>query len=108
MSAYKTRLELQEVPLGSCCFQYRLGINSHLVKDNGKLIHESDIDISLAVLNDLCSLCYLNGFCTVYAGFYNKLIYLGNSIQCFFIHTGYDLGDGLQPVHLVTGIDTLR
>ena len=108
VAAYQSRLELQEVPLGSCRLQHGFCIDTHLVKNDGQFVHKCNVDVSLAVLDDLGSFCHLDGVCTVNACFHHKLINLCNSIQSLLIHTGYDLGDGLQSVYLVTGVDPFR
>ena len=69
-------------------------------------IHERNINISLAVLDDLCRFRYLNGFCTVNTGIYDKLVHFCYRVECFLIHTGYDLGDGFQPMYFIAWIDT--
>ena len=108
VSAHKSRTEIQEIPLRSRSFQNRLGINSHLMENNGQLIHKRNVDITLAVLNHLGCLRHLNGLSPVYSGIHNQLIHLCNGIQCLFVHTGYNLPDGIQAVHLVARIDSLR
>ena len=108
VSSDKSRSKFQEIPFGSCRLQYRLGIDAHLIKDHGQFIHKSNIDISLAVLNYLGSLCHLDRLCTVYPGFHNQFINLRYGIQCFFIHAGYNLRNGFKAVNLISRINTLR
>ena len=108
VSPYQSRLEFQEIPFGSCSLQDRLGIDSHLMEDDGKLVHKSNVNIPLAVLNDLGSLCHLDGLCTMDACSHYQRVDIGHFIQCLCIHTGYDLHDGFQTMYLITGIDALR
>ena len=108
VSAHQTGEELQEIPLGSCRLQHGFGIDSHFIENDGKLVHEGDVNVTLAVLDDLGSLRNLNGLCAVYARFHHQLVDLCDGIQGFLVHTGNDLHDGFQTVHLVTGIDAFR
>ena len=78
------------------------------MEDHGQLIHKCDIDIALAVLDHLGCFRYLDGFRTVHTCFYHQLIDLCHGIQRLRIHTGNDLGNGLQAVYLIARIDTLR
>ena len=107
VSADQPRKEFQEVPFGTRGFQNGFRIDSHLVEDHGQFIHEGNVDVSLRILNDLGCFRHLNGLCPVDAGKRNQRIYLRHLIQRLFIHTGNDLGDGFQAVHLVSGIDSL-
>ena len=71
MTSYKSRDEIKEIPLCSCCFKNSFGINSHLVENDGKLIHKGNIDISLAVLYNLCCFSNLDGLSSVNTCFNN-------------------------------------
>ena len=108
VSAHQTGEEFQEIPLGSRSLQHGFGVDAHFIENNGKFVHESDIDIPLAVLDDLGGLRNLNGLRTVYARFHHQLVNLCDGVQGFLIHTGNDLHDGFQTVHLVAGVDALR
>ena len=108
VSAHQTGEEFQEIPLGSRSLQHGFGVDAHFIENNGKFVHESDIDIPLAVLDDLGGLRNLNGLRTVYARFHHQLVNLCDGVQGFLIHTGNDFHDGFQTVHLVAGVDALR
>ncbi len=108
MSADKPRLEIQEIPLCSCCRKHRFRVNSHFVENNGKLVHKRDIDVSLAVLNDLCSLGNLDRLRAVNACLHDKLVHACDNVKRFLVHAGNDLGNGFQTMYLIAGIDTLR
>ena len=108
VTADKTRCKRQEIPLCACSLQNGFGINIHFMEDHGQLIHEGNVNITLAVLDYLCSLCHLDGLCTVYACKCHQTVNLCYCIKCLFIHTGYDLGNGFQTMHLIAGVDTFR
>ena len=59
MASYKPRIELEEVPFCSCSFKNFKRVYTHTVENNRKLVHESDVDITLGVLYDLGRLGYL-------------------------------------------------
>ena len=108
VTTHQTGEEFQEVPFGSRRFQHRFGINSHLVKDDGKFVHEGNVDISLAVFNHLGRLRHFNGLGPVHAGLHHQLVDLRNSIQGFRVHAGNNFHNGFQTVNLIAGIDALR
>ena len=53
VAADEAREERQEVPLGSCRRQHVAGIDAHLMKDRGQLIHERYVEIALGVFDHL-------------------------------------------------------
>ena len=108
VASNQAREERKEIPFCPRRIQYGLGIDAQLVKNNGKFVHKSDINISLTVFNYLGRFRHLDGIGTVYSGFHHQLIYFCNGIQRLFIHAGYYLHDRLQTMHLVPGVDTLR
>ena len=108
VAAHQAGEEFQEVPLGSRSLQHGFGIDAHLIENDGKLVHEGDVDIPLAVLDDLRGLRHLDGFRPVYARFHHQLVDLRDGVQGLLIHTGNDLYDGFQAVHLVAGVNALR
>ena len=78
------------------------------MENDGKLIHKGDIDIALGILDDLRRFRHLDGFRAVDTRVDHQFIDLRHDVQGLRIHAGNDLGDGLQPVDLVSGIDALR
>ena len=62
MPAYEPRLELQEIPLGTCCFKYIVGIDIHPVEYQRQLIDKGDIDIPLGIFDGFGRLGYFNGW----------------------------------------------
>ena len=105
--ADKPRLELQEIPFRPRCLKHGLGVNPHFIKNNRQLIHEGDIDIALAVLNDFCRLRDLNRRRAVHACLHHQLIHMGDLLERLLVHAGHNLCDGLQAVHLIARIDAL-
>ncbi|KAF5029995.1 hypothetical protein DSECCO2_642770 [anaerobic digester metagenome] len=84
MSAHKARLEFQKVPFCSGCFKHIQRVDSHAAKNDRQLIHQSDVDVTLSILNDFGGFGHFNTWCTMYAGFDHKFIYFCN----FFKHFG--------------------
>ena len=87
VSAHKTRHKFEEIPLRSRGFQHCLGVNVHLMENHGKLIHERNVDVSLAVLDNLCRLSDFDGLRPVYAGFHNEFVHFSNNVKRLLIHT---------------------
>ena len=108
MPSYEAGVELQEIPLRPRRLQHGLGIDTHLIEDDGKLIHKGDVDVSLAILNDLGSFGDLDAGSPVYARLDDQLIHMGNFLQGLRVHPGDNFGNGLQSVYLIAGVDALR
>ena len=108
MSSYQAREKFQEIPLCPCRFQHCLRIDSHFMKNNGQFIHKCNVNIPLAVFDHLCRFGYFDGFRTVDSGLHHEFIYLCHRIQRLLVHPGHDLGNRLQPVYFVPGIDPFR
>ena len=60
--------EGQEVPLGASGLQHGVSIDAHLIEDDCQLVDESDVQVTLRVLDHLGSLCHANAFGFVGAG----------------------------------------
>ena len=72
MSANKPRPEREEIPL-----RFRpdgIRIDIHLVEQHGELVHESDIDIALGILDDFGRFRHPDAFRPVNACINNQLI----------------------------------
>ena len=98
---------MQKIPFCPCRTQHGLGINSHLVKDDGKLVHKRDIDVALAVLNDFRSLRNLNALGAMDARFHDEAVDLRDVFERFRIHARDDLHDAFESMFLVARIDAL-
>ena len=72
MSPDQARLEVQEIPFGSCGTKNILRIYPKPIEYSGEFIDKSDVDIPLAILDDLGRLCNFNRGCLVDAGFPNR------------------------------------
>ena len=99
--------EGQEVPLGASSLKDVEGVDTHLVEDLAQLIDESDIDVTLAVLNDLGSLGYLDGGSEVGAGSDNAAIDLVDIFAYLGSRARGDFFDVLYGMQLVTWVDAL-
>ena len=100
--------EGEEVPLGAGGLKDIEGVDAHLVEDLAQLIDESDIDIALAVLNNLGCLSDLDCRSEVGAGSDDAAIDLIDILAYLRSGARGDLLDVLHGVLLVTRIDTLR
>ena len=61
VTAYQTRIHLDEVPLGSGSLNHIGSVNAHQREDLGELIEEGNHNVALRVLNDLSSFSNLDG-----------------------------------------------
>lgn len=85
VSTDQSRLERQEVPLGRSCFENVLCVYSHEGEDFRQLVDESNVYVTLRVLDYLGGLGNLDGGSKVCAGgdygrvyFIDELAYLGS------------------------------
>ena len=99
--------EGEEIPLGAGSLQYIEGVDTHLVEDLAQLIDECDIDVTLAVLNDLGGLSNLDSRSKVGTGSDDAAIYLVDILAYLGSGARGDLLDMLYSVFLVTRIDAL-
>jgi hypothetical protein len=51
VTAYQPRGEVEEIPLGRSCREHLLGINPEPVKNGGELVHESNVQVALRILD---------------------------------------------------------
>lgn len=84
-----------------------LGINTHAVADYSDFIHESDVDIALAILNNLHRLSRLDISNLESPGLYDDIVDLLDFGGRLFIHIRYDLGDACERMNTVTRIGAL-
>src|SRR5690606_3911458 len=107
MSAHQARAEWQEVPLGSCRFEYRLSIDAQTIEYKGKFVNECDIDVALGIFDDLGSLSHPDGRRLMRACGNDLTIKLVDQFGHFRGGTRRHLLDGGHAVQLVAWIDTL-
>ena len=107
MTAHQSGVHLDKVPLRSCGFQHIHRVNAHQGEYLRQLVNKGNVDVALAVLNNLGGLGHLDTRSLVRAigkhravHFVDKLCYLGGG-------AGGNLSDFLHRVHLVAGVDTL-
>ena len=98
-------IEFQEVPFRSGGFKHRLCIYPHFVEDYRELVHERDIDVPLAVFNDLSRFSNFDGRGTMDSGFYYELVYFRYRVKCLVVHARYYFCDSLEAVDFVTWVD---
>ena len=101
------RLEAERIPLRIHRSNNLVRVDIHAMKDHGKLIHKSNVDIALRILRDLCCLCHANRGGAIDT-LYNRPVDIGDIIQRFLVHARYDLYNIVQTVHAIPRIDSLR
>ncbi len=107
VAADEARAEGEEVPLGARGFQDVQGVDAHLVEDLAELVDEGDVDVALAVLDDLGGLGDLDGGGEVGAGGDDGGIDFVDILTNGRGGSGSDLADVLDGVLLVAGVDAL-
>jgi hypothetical protein len=107
VAAHQARFELQEVPLGAGGLQHLGGVDADLVKDDGQLVHERDVEVALGVFDDLGGLGRLDAELPVHAGTMMVFVQLGNLLQRLGRVARDDLEDLGERVFLVAGVDAL-
>jgi len=107
VAADQARAEGQEVPLAAGGLQHGLGVDAHLVEDDGQLVDEGDVDVALGVLDDLGGLGHLDAFGLVGADDNDLAVELVDQLGHFGRGAGSDLLDGGDAVFLVARVDAL-
>ena len=108
MTANQSGFEMQEVPFCSGRGQHLIRVDAYQMEYLGQLVHKSDIDIALGVLD------HLGGFGHFYTGDRESSGRNHRAIQrihfcCRFgSGTGGDFHNLLYSMFLIAGIDTLR
>ena len=106
MAADKSRSEPQRVLLRIHAVNNFIRIDFHLIKHHGELVHESDINVALTVLDHLDRLCRFDRRNRICSDLNIKIIDIFDLFKRFFIHAGNDLTNVFQTMDLITGIDT--
>ena len=99
--------ERQEIPFGLGGGQHVLRVDLKQMANGRQLVHKSNVQVALGVLDHLGSLGNFDGRCFVNAGCHDGAIHLGNDVQSTCILRRHHLADGLEAVLLVPRIDTL-
>jgi len=97
----------QEVPLAAGGFEDFESVYAEAMEYQREFIHQSDVEVALGVLNDLCRFGYLDGTGLVRAGGDDAAIQGIDKVGDFRSRAGGDLLDGGQAVLLVAGVDAL-
>ena len=108
VAAHQTGLEAQRVPLGVHARQHLVRVDAHAVADHGDLVHESNVDVALAVLHDLDGLRRLDAGDREGASLDDDIVDLLDLRSGLLVHTGDDLADVCQRVDPVARVDALR
>ena len=106
--AHKAGTKVQEVPLGACCIQNRLGVDVHPVEDLRQLVDQGNIDIALTVLDDFGRFGDANAIGAICAGGNNAGIKRINLVGRLCRRTRGYFDDIWQASGFIAGIDPLR
>ena len=107
VTTHQTGTEGQEVPLGASSLQHVKGVDAHSVEDLAQLVDESDVDVALAVLDDLGSFGNFHGRSKMSASTDDRTVDLVDILANLGGGARGDFLDMLDSVLLVTGVDAL-
>ena len=107
MSSNESRSESKCIPFCIHSCKHFISIDLEFVADDGNLVHECDVDISLTVLNNLYRLSRLDVGYEERARLDDDVINLLYLLCRFLIHSGNDLANIRQCMYPVSRIDTL-
>src|SRR6266446_1749416 len=105
--SHQTWREWHEVPLGSSGGEYVHRVKVEHVTNRGQLIHKSNIEIALRVLDNLGSLGDLDRWRPVDLGFHHRTVDRGDHIQSATILSCHDFPDRFKAMLLVAWINAL-
>ena len=108
VSADEAGREGQEVPLGAGRGEHVPGIDTHAVEDEGKLVHQRDVEVALGVLDHLGRFRHPDGRGPVDAGRNHGLVDAGDDVERRLVLRGHDLRDPGEGVLPISGVDPLR
>ncbi|MCY1522314.1 hypothetical protein D9M68_571620 [compost metagenome] len=107
VAAHQARTERQEVPLGAGGLQHGLGVDAHLVEDQGQFVDQRDVHVALRVLDHFGGLGHADAGRLVRAGGDDLLVQLVDQLGHFGRGAGGDLLDRADAVFLVARVDAL-
>src|SRR6266700_1740274 len=107
VAADEARRETDEIPFGRSRRKHVAGVDVELVEDRGKLVHESDVEGALCVLDRLGRFRDFYGRCLVQAGRYDGAIHRSDDLESTCILTSHHLCNCLEPMSPITRIDPL-
>jgi hypothetical protein len=99
VTADQTGAEAQRVPLGVHSVNDLVGVDVHFIKRHRQLIHKCDVNIALAVLDDLNRLGSSEVAYRVGANLNNYVVDRLDGVKRFFVTTGNYFGDVFEPVY---------
>src|SRR5215207_977807 len=108
MSPDQTGLKREKIPFCARSRQHVAGIKTKRMKDLRELVHKSNVNISLRVLDNLGGFSNSDRGRLIDTGGDDGAIDIGNDPECLGILRGYHLLDRLEPVFPIPRIDTLR
>ena len=108
VTTYEAGTEGKEIPLGPSCFEDIEGINAHLGEDLAQFVHESDVDVTLTVLNDLSSFGNLDSRSKVGSSCDDGGIDFVNILANLWSGTGSDFLDMFYGMLLIARVDAFR
>ena len=107
VAADETGAEFDEVPLAGSGFDHVVGIDAHRIEDLGQFVHEGDVHVTLAVLDDLGSLRHLDARGLVRPIQQHGIVHPIHQVGNLGRGTGSHLLDLLHRMGLVARIDAL-
>ena len=107
VAADESGSEAEGVPFGVHAVDDFVGVDVHAVKDHGEFVHEGDVDIALAVLDDFDCLGGAEVGDGVGPDFDDEVVDGLDGLQGFLVDAGDDLVDVLEAVDSVAGVDSL-
>ena len=78
------------------------------MENDRQFIHQRNIDVALGILDNLGGFRHLDRRGAMHPGFENAVINRRNDIERFRIAARNNLGYGLQPMHLIAGVNAFR
>jgi len=97
--------ELEKVPFGAGRAQHFERIDAELMEDDRQFVHQGDIDVALGIFDNLGGFGDLDRRGAMHSGLDNRLINFRHGLKRLGIAARNDLGYGLQPMHLIAGVD---
>ena len=107
MTAHQAGTEAKRIPFGVHAVDDLVGVDPHALKHHRHLVHEGDVDIALAVLDELDRLRRLDRRDGKRAGLDDRIVNGFDLLERPLVHTGDNLDDIGQRVNLVAGVDAL-
>ena len=108
VSADESRREGQEIPLGAGCGEHVPGVDAQTGENEGKLVHQRDVEVALGVLDHLGCFRHPDVRGPVDPRRDHGLVDAGDDVERRLVRCGHDLRDPGEGVLPIAGIDPLR